>query len=115
MQDLLIFQYLFDEIETPFLQSVGMTVSALISYAATPLQTALVLYVALTGILMMRGLRWPASSRHRFALDKWSLCRLLWCGAAGGAARREGVAQPERRPASGGESHAAAYCGRWSK
>jgi hypothetical protein len=21
--------------------------------------------------------RWPASSRQRFALDKWSLCRLM--------------------------------------
>lgn len=55
MQNLQIFQYLFDEIETPFLQSVGTTVSTLSSYAAAPLQTALVLYIALTGILMMRG------------------------------------------------------------
>jgi len=50
-----IFQYLFDQIETPFLQSVGLLVTALINYAAAPLQVALVLYIALTGILIMRG------------------------------------------------------------
>ena len=55
MRDLQIFQYLFDELETVFLQSVARTVSVLINYVAAPLQTALVLYVALTGILMMRG------------------------------------------------------------
>ena len=55
MQDFQIFKYMFDEIETPFLLSVGLTVSRLIAYAATPIQTALVLYIALTGILMMRG------------------------------------------------------------
>ncbi len=55
MRDLQIFQYIFDEIETPFIRSVSDIVSALISYAATPLQTALILYIALTGILMMRG------------------------------------------------------------
>ena len=50
-----IFQYLFDQIESPFLQSVGALVAGLISYAAAPLQVALVLYIALTGILIMRG------------------------------------------------------------
>jgi type IV secretion system protein VirB6 len=50
-----VFQYIFDQIETPLLTSVGATVSALISYAAAPLQVALVIYIALTGILMVRG------------------------------------------------------------
>lgn len=50
-----IFQYLFDQVESPFLQSVGSLVTALISYAAAPLQISLVLYIALTGILVMRG------------------------------------------------------------
>ena len=59
--------------------------------------------------------RWPASSRHCFALVKWSPCRLLPCGAVGGAVRREGVARPERRPTNGGDGHAAARCGRRSK
>lgn len=55
MRDLQIFKYIFDEIETPFIRSISTIVSALISYASTPLQTALVLYIALTGVLMMRG------------------------------------------------------------
>ena len=59
--------------------------------------------------------RWPASSRHCFALVKWSPCRLLSCGAVGGAVRRPGVARPERRPTNGGDGHAAARCGRRSK
>ena len=46
MNNLQIFQYLFDQIETPFLQSVDAMVNAFISYAAAPLQTALVLYIA---------------------------------------------------------------------
>ena len=62
MQELRIFQYIFDELETPFLQSISAIVSALISYAAAPIQTALVLYIALTGILMMRGQGGQASS-----------------------------------------------------
>jgi len=54
-QDIAIFSYIFTEIESPFLDSVGQLVTALISYAAAPLQVALVIYIALTGILMMRG------------------------------------------------------------
>jgi type IV secretion system protein VirB6 len=50
-----VFQYTFDQIETPLLTSVGATVSALISYAAAPLQIALVIYIALTGVLIIRG------------------------------------------------------------
>ncbi len=55
MRELQIFQYIFDELETPFLRSIETIVSALITYAAAPIQTALVLYIALTGILIMRG------------------------------------------------------------
>ena len=40
-----------------------------------------------------------ASSRHCCALDKWGLCRLLWCGAVGGSACRKGMARLERHPA----------------
>lgn len=76
MNNLQIFQYLFDQIETPFLQSVGAMVNALISYAAAPLQTALVLYIAATGILMIRGqASEPASGlvgrAIRFCLVAW--------------------------------------------
>lgn len=55
MGNLEIFKYMFDEIETPFLDSVGQIVTLLINYVSAPLQTALVIYIALTGILMMRG------------------------------------------------------------
>jgi len=55
MNNLAIFQFIFDQIETPFLQSVTTLVQALQAYAATPMRTALVLYVALAGIMMMRG------------------------------------------------------------
>lgn len=50
-----MFQSIFDSIETPFLDSISDLVSLLIHYAAAPLQTALVIYIALTGILVMRG------------------------------------------------------------
>ena len=55
MGDFKVFQYMFDEIETPFLDSVSILVRALIDYASTPIQTALILYIVLTGLLMMRG------------------------------------------------------------
>ena len=50
-----IFQYISSRIENPFLDSVGQIVSALVGYAAAPVQVALVIYIALTGILVMRG------------------------------------------------------------
>lgn len=81
MQDLQMFQYLFDEIETAFLTSVGAIVSALISYAAAPLQTALVLYVALTGILMMRGHASEAVSGLIGRIIKFSV--VLWFATNG--------------------------------
>lgn len=55
MQNSQIFKFIFDSVETPFLDNVTQMVAALIAYAAAPLQTALVLYVALTGILILRG------------------------------------------------------------
>ena len=50
-----IFQFIFDSIETPFLDSITQMVAALVNYAAAPIQTALVLYIALTGVMMIRG------------------------------------------------------------
>jgi len=55
MGNVQIFGYIFDQIETPLLATISALVTALVSYAATPLQTALVLYVALTGLLILRG------------------------------------------------------------
>ena len=50
-----IFAYIQNQIETPLLDSLSQIVSALIAYAATPVQTSLVIYIALTGVLMLRG------------------------------------------------------------
>ena len=50
-----VFGYIFNQIETPLLQSIAVLMTALVSYASAPVQTALVLYIALTGILMLRG------------------------------------------------------------
>lgn len=55
MQSTQIFKYIVDSWETPFVDSVGQLVAALIAYASTPVQAALVLYIALTGLLIMRG------------------------------------------------------------
>jgi type IV secretion system protein VirB6 len=55
MNPIAIFQYIFDQIETPLLTSVSSIVSTLINYASAPVQMALVIYVALTGVMVMRG------------------------------------------------------------
>ncbi len=55
MNTWLIFQYIFDTLETPLLGAVNSIVTGLVSYAAAPVQAALVLYVALTGIMILRG------------------------------------------------------------
>ncbi len=81
MNNLPIFQYLFDQIETPFLQSVDTMVSAFIRYAAAPLQTALVLYIALTGLLMMRGQSGEPTSGLIGRMVK--LCIVAWFATNG--------------------------------
>ncbi len=50
-----VFSYIFDQIETPLLDGLAQVMAALTAYAATPVQTALVIYIALTGVLMLRG------------------------------------------------------------
>lgn len=50
-----IFSYIQNLIETPLLDSLGQLMTALVAYAAAPVQTAVVIYIALTGILILRG------------------------------------------------------------
>ena len=50
-----VFAYIQNQIEFPLLDSLSQVVAALIAYAAQPVQTALVIYIALTGVLMLRG------------------------------------------------------------
>jgi type IV secretion system protein VirB6 len=58
-----VFQLIFDQMETPLLASVSRLVQAVSSYAQTALPAALILYVALTGLLIMRGMgNFPAAS-----------------------------------------------------
>jgi type IV secretion system protein VirB6 len=55
MNSVQIFQYIFDQIETPLLASVASIVMSLVAYASAPVQMALVIYIALTGVMVMRG------------------------------------------------------------
>lgn len=51
----LVFTYLVGLIEAPFLTATIQVMNAFLAFVATPLKVALVLYVALTGILIIRG------------------------------------------------------------
>lgn len=50
-----LFQTIYDQVETPLLASVTGLVSSLTNYARAPVQVALVIYVAGYGILLSRG------------------------------------------------------------
>ena len=50
-----IFQTLFDQVETPLLAGVSGLVLSFSNYARAPIQAAMVLYVALTGWMMVQG------------------------------------------------------------
>ena len=50
-----VFSYIYQDIENPLVDGLAQLMAALVSYAATPVQTALVIYIALTGILILRG------------------------------------------------------------
>ncbi|UZO95027.1 Channel protein VirB6 (plasmid) [Roseomonas mucosa] len=50
-----VFAYIVSEVETPLIAATTQVFNAFISYVQTPLKLALILYVALTGILFIRG------------------------------------------------------------
>jgi len=50
-----VFSFMDSQVETPLISTVSQIISSFLSYAATPLRSALVLYIALTGILIIRG------------------------------------------------------------
>lgn len=50
-----VFSYIVAQVETPLISAVTQVVNALLAYAATPLKVCLVLYVALTGVLVLKG------------------------------------------------------------
>lgn len=50
-----VFAYIVSQVETPLVSAVSQVVNAFLSFVAAPLKIALVLYVALTGVLILRG------------------------------------------------------------
>lgn len=50
-----IFAYIVSQVETPLVSAVAEVMNAFLSFVGTPLKVALVLYIALTGILIIRG------------------------------------------------------------
>jgi len=50
-----IFAYIVSQVETPLVAAVTEVLNAFLVFAAAPLRVALVLYIALTGILVLRG------------------------------------------------------------
>ena len=50
-----VFAYIVSQVETPLVSAVSQVVTAFLSFVAAPLKVALVLYIALTGILIIRG------------------------------------------------------------
>ena len=72
-----IFTWIVSQIETPLTTTVTQTVSSLLNWMALPLQSLMVLYIAITGVLVIRGMEEPASvvlSRFlKLALVVWVL------------------------------------------
>ncbi|CAO3441205.1 type IV secretion system protein [Azospirillum endophyticum] len=50
-----IFAYIVSQVETPLITTVAEVLNAFLRFVATPLRVALVLYIALTGLLVVHG------------------------------------------------------------
>ena len=50
-----IFAYIVSQVETPLIHAVAEVLSAFLAFVTAPLRVALVLYIALTGLLIFRG------------------------------------------------------------
>lgn len=50
-----VFAYIVSQVETPLVNAVAQVVNGFLSFVAAPLKIVLVLYIALTGILIIRG------------------------------------------------------------
>jgi len=77
-----IYQYLFDSLETPFLSSVAQLVNLLLAYAARPVELSVIIYVALTGILVMGGMGGMSASAFLRLVTKIAL--VLWFATVAG-------------------------------
>jgi type IV secretion system protein VirB6 len=50
-----VFAYIVSQVETPLVLAVANVMNAFLNFVAAPLKVALVLYIALTGVLILRG------------------------------------------------------------
>lgn len=50
-----VFAYIVSQVETPLVSAVAQVVNAFLTFVGPPLKVALVLYIALTGVLIIRG------------------------------------------------------------
>lgn len=82
MQNGAVYQYLFDALETPFLSSVAQLVNVLLAYAARPVELSVIIYIALTGILVMGGMGGMSASAFLRLVTKIAL--VLWFATVAG-------------------------------
>lgn len=75
MNSFAVFQTLFDQLETPFLAGVAGLVAAFADYARAPIQAALILYVAVSGYMLMIGQGGSGSAVMQKILK---LCLVAW-------------------------------------
>lgn len=57
-----VFAFIVAQVETPLVDAVSQVVNAFLAFVAAPLKVALVLYIALTGVLILRGQAGAAGS-----------------------------------------------------
>jgi len=57
-----VFNYIVDQVETPLITTVGTVVAAFLTWVSAPLQIGLVLYIVLTGLLIIRGYHQEAAA-----------------------------------------------------
>lgn len=71
-----VFSYIVDQVETPLTTTVSTVVASFLSYVSTPLQVAAVLYIALTGVLILRGYHQEAT--HSIISRMLALAIVVW-------------------------------------
>ncbi|APH56980.1 Channel protein VirB6 [Granulibacter bethesdensis] len=76
-----IFAYIVSQVETPLVSAVAQVMNAFLSFVSAPLKVALVLYIALTGILIIRGQADEAGSALLGRLLKMALVVWFLTGA----------------------------------
>lgn len=78
-----VFTYVVDQVETPLTATVSGVVTAFLEFVSTPLQIMSVLYIALTGLLIVRGHHQEAT--HSLISRMLSLAIVVWIVTSAGA------------------------------